>query len=222
MVRAVRFPLSLIGLVWLAAGCSVFPGLRVLTGEAAPETQAERVVQITGLIMADKSGTTDPALIAAADRIEAATGGSVDIIEIRHDPGTDIFNVYMLFQGPGQNATPQERNDALRRAVELTWQGTLPVSQGSDLIQINILVPASVPTLDHGPSFVGQMAARFEIAREDALTYLAQRPTSLQSFVGLITDGRLQYNNPSEVGPEFYSGQPNHPLFMLAASGQGQ
>ncbi len=220
MVRGARFFLVLISLVWLAAGCSVFPGLRVLTGETAPETRAERVVQITGLIMADKSGTTDPALIAAADRIEAATGGSVDIVEIRHDPGTDIFNVYMLFRGPGQSATPQERNEALRRAVELTWQGALQVSQGADLIRIDILVPASIPTLDHGPSFVGQTAARFEIAREDVLTYLAQRPTSFQGFVGLITDGRLQYINPSETSPEFYAGRPNHPLFMLAANGQ--
>ena len=84
-----------------AAGCSVFPGLRVLTGEDVTGTNAE-ITQMSEIVMADKTGATDPSLMAAADRIEAASP-FVDIIEIRKDEADDAFVVNMLFQQPADS-----------------------------------------------------------------------------------------------------------------------
>ncbi len=201
----------------LGAGCSSLPGLRVLSGQAAPEAAAERVVEITGLVMADKTGQTDPALISAADRIEAAAGGSIDIIEIRQDTRSDVFNIYMLYRGLSADASAQEQNDALRRALELTWQGMLQASQGSDIIRVNLLQPSMVPTLDKGLSFVARISATFDISRESVLTYLNKRPTTLQDFVNLIADGEMIFQSPQDGDTAFYDSQPNHPMFMLAS-----
>lgn len=230
MKHAARFPLLLVILALFGAGCSALPGLRVLTGQDAPDAVAERVIETTGLVMADKSGNTDPAIIAAADRIEAAGGGNIDIIEIRQDTAADTFNVYMLFRGAGQNASAQEQNEALRRAIELTWQGTLQASQGSDLIRVNMLQPSLIPTLDKGPSFVARIAATFEMSRENVLAYLEKRPTTLQDFVNLLADGKMTFEEPQDEQSSFYSSEPNHPMFMLASveaqlraqSGSGQ
>ncbi|MBZ0287307.1 MAG: hypothetical protein K8I30_06815, partial [Anaerolineae bacterium] len=63
----------------MVSGCSALPGLRVLTGQDSPEALADQVTELTEMVMADKSGTTDPSLLAAADRIEQASG-AVDII----------------------------------------------------------------------------------------------------------------------------------------------
>jgi hypothetical protein len=193
-----------------AAGCSSLPGLRVLTGQETTDTLAEQSAVISDMVMADKSGTTDPSLLAAADRVEAASG-IVDIIEIRKDPAADLFTVYLLFQ---PSAETQDTNEALRRAVELTWQGMMQSSEGSDIVSIKILVPQPVPTLDKGASFVGFVAATFDIARPDAVAYLAHRPNTIADFVDLIAQGRLAYVQPETS--EFYEGQPNHPVFMLA------
>jgi hypothetical protein len=212
----IRFPLLLVAALLFASGCSALPGLRVLTGQDATNAVAERSVESDELVMADKSGTTDPALIAAADRIEAANGGNVDIVEIRQDTVKHEFDVYMLYQ-PDPNGTQQDNNNAIRRAIELTWQGTMQASRGSDVIRINIVQPQRVPTLDKGPSFVGFVVASFAIDRPDALAYLQHRPNTLTDFITLITDGKLKDTTPQNGQPEFYSGQPNHPVFMLAS-----
>lgn len=218
MKFSVRFPIVFAALALLGAGCSALPGLQVLTGQTSPQAAAERVIETTGLVMADKSGSTDPALIAAADRIEAAADGQIDIIEIRQDFAADVFNIYMLYNpNLSQNATTQEQNDALRRALELAWQGTLTASQGSDMIRVNMLQPATIPTLDKGLAFYAQIAATFEISREKALVYLAKRPTSLQDFANLIVNGEMTYSTPASGERAFYESQPNHPMFMLAS-----
>ncbi|NWG17111.1 MAG: hypothetical protein HXY41_10785 [Chloroflexi bacterium] len=201
----------------LGAGCSSLPGLRVLSGQTAPEAAAERVVEITGLVMADKTGQTDPSIISAADRIEAAAGGSIDIIEIRQDTQADVFNVYMLYRGLETEATAQEQNDALRRALELTWQGILQASQGSDIIRVNMLQPSIIPTLDKGLSFAARISATFDISRASVLVYLNKRPTTLQDFVSLIADGDMIFQSPQDGEAAFYDSQPNHPMFMLAS-----
>lgn len=210
MKSSLRIQFLLVVSLVFAAGCSSLPGLRVLTGQETVDTVADQSAVISDMVMADKSGTTDPSLLAAADRVEAASG-AVDIIEIRKDPAADLFTVYLLFQ---PSAETQDTNEALRRAVELTWQGMMQSSEGSDLMSIKILVPQAVPTLDKGPSFVGFVAATFDIARPDAVAYLSHRPNTIADFVDLIAQGRLAYVQPTDS--EFYEGVPNHPVFMLA------
>ena len=86
----------------LGAGCSVFPGLRVLSGEDPNGTGGPASIQnadVSELVMADKTGATDASLMAAADRIEAAAP-NVDIIEIRKDDANNKFVVNMLFLPP--------------------------------------------------------------------------------------------------------------------------
>ena len=201
----------------MASGCSALPGLRVLSGQDpnSPEALADQVAELTEMVMADKSGTTDPSLLTAADRIEQASG-NVDIIEIRQDTADDIFTVYMLLQPPGQYTTQQEYVDSLRRAIELTWQGTMQASQGSDVIKVVILDPLMVPTLDKGLSFAGSVFINSEIARSDAVAYLAHRPNSINDFINLIALGTMTVDQPDATQAEFYNGQPNHPVFMLA------
>jgi hypothetical protein len=46
------------------------------------------------------------------------------------------------------------------------------------------------------------------------VAYLAHRPNTIADFVDLIAQGRLAYVQPEQS--EFYEGQPNHPVFMLA------
>src|SRR5579871_5153584 len=84
----------------LVAGCSSLPGLQVLTGQATPQDNTSPgTVQALDLVMADKSGATDPGLSAAADRVEAADT-SVNIIEVRRDIQSRVFTVNMLFAPP--------------------------------------------------------------------------------------------------------------------------
>jgi len=199
----------------MASGCSALPGLRVLSGQDSPDALTDQVAELTDMVMADKSGTTDPSVLAAADRIEQASG-NVDIVEIRQDTAADMFTVYMLLQPPGQNTTQQQYVDSIRRAIELTWQGTMQASQGSDLLKVVILSPMPVPTLDKGLSFAGSVNISSEIARSDAVAYLAHRPNSINDFINLIAQGKMTVDQPDAANAEFYSGQPNHPVFMLA------
>jgi hypothetical protein len=199
----------------MVSGCSALPGLRVLTGQDNPNALSDQVAELTDMVMADKSGTTDPALLAAADRIEQANNGAVDIVEIRRDTADDMFTVYLLLL-PGQNMTQQQYVDSVRRAIELTWQGTMQSSLGSDLLKVVILDPLPVPTLDKGISFAGTVSLTSEISRSDAVAYLAHRPNSINDFINLIALGKMTVDQPDQTQTEFYTGQPNHPVFMLA------
>lgn len=212
----------LIGIMVLLAAvsaCSSLPGLRVLTGEDAEASVADRTVQSLDLVMADKTGATDPAIIAAADRIEAASG-TVDIIEIRQDVEQRIFSISMLFSPPQVENSAQGQvalYDALRRAFELSWQGSMQESEGSDLVRVTMLAPQTITTLDNGASFIGIVVANAEIERGAAASYLAGE-RSLTTFFDLIATGTMSYENPMET--ILYSGQPNHPMFMLPASSE--
>lgn len=121
----------------------------------------------------------------------------------------------MLLLPPNANASQVEQVNAERRAIELTWQGIMGLSEGSDLLRITVLYPAELPTIDNGLSFVGIIGADVEISRSDALAYLAARPTSVQGFLDLMVAGTLSYSQPEQM--ELYQGSPNHPVFMLAA-----
>jgi hypothetical protein len=202
----------------LAAGCSVFPGLQVLTGEN-PDGNAVTVdnADIADMVMADKTGATNPSLMSAADRIEAAVLNA-DIIEIRKDEVNDAFVVDMLFLTP-QDADPNTQAglialyEAWRQAVEFTWQGTLAESDGTDQVQVNILRPGVIDTLDRGTSFYGTVTVNATIDRSDMLRYLAGS-RNLTNFYDMILDGTLTWEFPQE--PRFYEGQPNHPMYMLS------
>ncbi len=216
-VRFVVFSL----LALLSVSCSSLPGLRVLTGQAEQQNVANRTVESLDLVMADKSGTTSPALIAAADRIEAAALNSVDIIEIRSDLDNRILRVDMLFRPPQADTSTVEGQaaqlEALRRAVELTWQGTMRDSEGTDLLQVVILAPANVVTLDKGQGFLGAVAYDIEIERSAAASYL-RGERSLNTFYDLIVQGTLSIESPQ--GFVLYEGRPNHPVFMLGSAAE--
>lgn len=214
MKRGIVFFLLLTSAVAVSA-CSALPGLRVITGQDTEETTQDQTVEALDLVMADKTGMTDPTLVAAADRIEAASG-NVDVIEIRPDLDNRVFQVNMLYRPPQTENTLQgqvERNESLRRAIELTWQGTMLDSEGTDLIHITLMQPQSITTLDNGVSFIGIVVADAEIERGAAASYLAG-DRSLGNFFDLIALGTLTYQQPNTL--ELYEGQPNHPMFMLA------
>jgi hypothetical protein len=200
----------------LVSGCSALPGLAVLTGqEPSGEAAQIQTVQALDLVMADKTGSTDPSLTAAADRIEAASS-DVDVIEIRSDLEQRIFNVSMLFRPPSTDNSMEGQiafYDSLRRAIELTWQGTMRDSEGTDLIQVTLLVPQPITTLDNGESYVGAIVAETEIERGQAASYLAGS-RSLTTFFDLIAQGTLNYVQLDS--PTLYEGTPNHPMFMLS------
>lgn len=203
----------------LVTGCSALPGLRVLTGQGEAENEALRALELVDLVMADKTGATDPSLIAAADRIEAATNG-VDIIEIRRSLSEDALVVNMLFMPAGEpdmesSAGQVDFYTAIQRAIELTWRGTVAESEGSSLLRVNFITPWNIATLDSGPGFAGVVFLQSEIERLDALSYL-QGPRDLYDFFDLIAEGTLLYENPE--GGVLYNGEPNHPLFLLNAA----
>lgn len=199
----------------LVVGCSSLPGLRVLTGQDDGATVSEVTVESLDLVMADKSGTTDPALIAAADRIETAALGTVDIIEIRSDFETRIFTVDLLFRPPQTDGSLEGQIaelEALRRALEVTWVGTMRASDGMDVLRVKMLQPASFVTLDNGESVVGLVFIDAQIERGAAAGYLAGA-RSLNTFFDLVAGGVLALEQPEEV--TLYEGSPNHPMFML-------
>jgi hypothetical protein len=201
----------------LVSGCSSLPGLRVLTGQEDEQSVADRTVESLDLVMADKTGSTDPALIAAADRIEAANG-NVDIIEIRNDPDNRVFTITMLLNAPPPDNTMEGQIaylDSLRRAFELSWQGTIRESEGADVLRITMLGVGRVTTLDNGPSYYGAVQADGEIERNAAVSYLAGE-RSLTAFYDLIVLGTLNLEAPNEF--ILYEGQPNHPMFALPSN----
>ncbi|KXK16105.1 MAG: hypothetical protein UZ15_CFX003002755 [Chloroflexi bacterium OLB15] len=199
----------------VASACNSLPGLRVLTGQENSESVADNTVSALQLVMADKTGLTEPTLIASADRIEAASG-DVDIIEIRSDPESRVFTVNMLFNPPAADTSTMEgqmaQYNALRRAIELTWQGTMLDSEGTDVLRVTLLAPQSIQTLDSGESFIGIVIADASIDRAAAASYLAGS-RSLDNFYDLIAQGTLAYTSPTSI--ELYEGHPNHPMFML-------
>jgi hypothetical protein len=206
--------------VLVGAGCSVLPGLKVLSGQDTGENAQNRLVETTELVMANKAGTTDPVLNGVADRIEAAAGGTLDIVEIHNDLNTHTFEVYALIALD----TTQSQLDILnqeRRAYELTWRGIMQQSITDQTLNINLLVPFTVQTLDKGLGYGAYIYATATIARDDALVYLNGTP-SLQNLANLISDGKLAFNQPSS--PTLYEGTPNHPVFLtakLAAAASG-
>jgi len=201
----------------LVAGCSAFPGLQVLTGQDTTEGSVQNVAVID-LVMADKTGATNPSLSAAADRIEAASL-NVDIIEIRRNEADDALEVNLLFQAPADADQTQagliSYYTAIQRAFELTWQATMGESEGTGLLRVNFIVPQDIATLDStsGRSYIGFVMVNSEIERQDAINYLSQ-PHTLNDFLDLIAGGTLVYEEPPTT--QVYDGQPNHPLFMLA------
>jgi hypothetical protein len=210
-----RFAAFLVLALLASAGCSVFPGLKVLSGQDTGEAAENRLVESSDLVMANKAGTTDPVLSGAADRIELASGSSIDIIEIRNDLNTHEFKVYALMIPPDSSATQQEALNQFRRAIELTWRGIMQQSIGAETLTVELLFPGRVSTLDKGPSYLGVIGATATISRPDALVYLNASP-SLQNFVNLILDNKMAYDVPSDQ--ELYSGTPNHPVFMLSSA----
>ena len=200
----------------LVSACSALPGLGVLTGQDSGEGEALNALEVGDLVMADKTGATDPSLIAAANRIEAASVG-VDIIEIRHNPGADALVVNMLFMPPDDANVQSSAGllslyTSIQRAMELTWRGTAAESEGSGSLQVNFISPREISTLDSGPGLIGFVTVNSEIDRADALSYLGG-PRDLNDFLDLIAEGTLFYENPQ--GGQLYSGEPNHPLFLL-------
>jgi len=204
----------------LISGCSALPGLSVLTGADSGEGEALRALEAVELVMADKTGATDPSLLAAADRIEAASVG-VDIIEIRRNLSADALEVSMLFLPPEDANTQNSAGllslySAIQRAMELTWRGTVAESEGSSTLRVHFISPREVSTLDSGPGLIGFVTVNSEIERVDALSYL-RGPRGLNDFLDLIAAGTLSYENPQ--GGQLYSGEPNHPLFLLNVAG---
>jgi hypothetical protein len=203
--------------VLFAAGCSAFPGLRVLTGEdTGTTTNTAQVAPVLDLVMADKTGATDPSLMAAANRIEAASP-NLDIIEIRKDDANDALVVNMLFPPPDDASFSTQAGfinyyTAVQRAIELTWQGTLKESEGTGTLRVNFIVPQDITTLDSGRGFIGIIYVNSEIERTAAINYLSGS-RNLNDFLDLIVSGTLVYSNPE--GGQLYAGQPNHPLFMI-------
>jgi hypothetical protein len=207
-----RFAAFLVMAVFVGAGCSVLPGLKVLSGQDTGDNAQNRLVETTELVMANKAGVTDPVLNGVADRIETAAAGSLDIIEIRNDLNSRTFQVYTLYL-PDSTLSQADQVNRERRAFELVWRGIMQPSIGADTLNISLVYPVPVTTLDRGPGFVGYIIATATIARKDALIYLNGSP-NLQNFVNLVTDGTLNFDQPASPPP--YRGTPNHPVFMLA------
>ncbi len=204
----------------LVAGCSALPGLQVLTGEDTGDEAGVQNVEVIDLVMADKTGATDPSLMAAANRIESASL-NVDIIEIRKNEADDALVVNLLFQAPADADLQTQAGllsyyTSIQRAIELTWQGTLAESEGAGLLQVNFIAPQDIATLDSGRSFIGFVMVNSEIERQAAINYLSGSH-NLNDFLDLIAQGTLVYEQPTAT--ELYEGQPNHPLFMIGNPG---
>lgn len=211
------FSLLILLAVGVIAGCSSLPGLRVLTGEDGEETVSDRAVQSVTWVMADKTSRTDPAYIAAADRIEAANP-FIDIIEIRstvNDSNQSVFAVTLLYNPPRTENSAQGQAQNLenaRRMFEVIWQGVMRESASSQLIEVTTYAPSQIVTLDNGLSYAGVQVEYTSIDRSLAQSYLAS-PRSLDSFFNLIVANDLIYETPEAF--TLYEGEPNHPMFLI-------
>jgi hypothetical protein len=214
MSNHLRFAVLLVLAAVFGAGCSVFPGLKVLSGQDTTAVEGERTIENIQLVMADKTGNTDPAVLEAGNRIEAALSNTVDVVEMRKDLTQDVFNVAILIEPFATNATQLEVLNTLKRVVELVWQGSVRQSEGADILTVQVVQPYQFPTLDHGDSYIGAVALTAEIERLDALNYLAGRPNDLQAFVDLIVAEKLVWDQPTQF--VVYTGVPNHPVFMIS------
>ncbi len=214
MNNSLRFLALLMIAAAFSTGCSVFPGLRVLSGQDTAAVDGERTIENIQLVMADKSGNTDPAVLEVGNRIEAAYDNGIDVVEMRKDLSQDVFNVAVLIPPFAADATQIDVLNTLKRVVELVWQGSVRQSDGADILTIQIVQPYQFPTLDHGDSYIGAVALSAEIERTNALNYLARRPNDLQAFVDLIVDEKLVWDQPTQF--EVYTGVPNHPVFMIS------
>lgn len=202
-------------LLFIAAACDSLPGLRVLQGADDPQTIADAAVAAGDLVMADKTTGADPAIVAAADRIEAAASGLVDVIEIREFPDTSTFAVNMLFNPPqveGPTAQIAEL-EAVRRAFELAWLGGMPFSADAELLDVALMVPQDITTIDTGTAFVGFIIVEGAIERSAAAAYL-DGDRSLETFFDLVVTGTLNYQQLTS--PVIYDGSPNHPLTLIS------
>ena len=148
-----RFAAFLMIAIIAGAGCSVLPGLKVLSGQDTGDAAQNRLVETTELVMANKAGTTDPVLNSVADRIETASGSTIDIIEIRNDLNNHEFQVYALML-PDPNLSQLDSLNQLRRAIELTWRGIMQQSLGDETLKVAYtwgLLLGSITTLDGLP-----------------------------------------------------------------------
>jgi hypothetical protein len=195
--------------VFAITGCSVFPGLRVITGQQ-DSIEPQQTIESIDLVMADKTGGTDPALLLVGDRIEAALR-SVDVIELSEDTQGD-FRVEMIVDFSGIQ-TRRDEFELYRRASEVTWRAVLAQNINNlRAIDVTLLGAIGIDTLDNGPSFTAVRLLTLSIDRGDAANYMSLPNTSIQSFQNLIADGTLRIDQPEQS--EFYSGTPNHPMFM--------
>jgi hypothetical protein len=210
----------------LASGCSRMEGLRVLTGQdtSSSTSVSDQAVEALDLVMADKTGATDPGLIAAANRVEAADN-MLDIIEVRKDTEKREFVIHMLFNPPQFDMNTQQgvidQLETERRAFEVIWQGMMQQSEGTDTINVKFISPQALTTLDHGRSVIGFVTIEGSIDRAAAASYLAGA-RNLNTFYDLLVNGTLVYARPTDFS--MYQGTPNHPMFMIqtavATSGQ--
>jgi hypothetical protein len=206
-----------------AAGCSEMEGLRVLTGEdQANGATGGGSAQTIDLVMADKTGGTDPSLIQAAYRIEAANTVQndplVDIIEIRRDEARRELYVAMLYLLPlPSGSSPLEQLalelDNFRRAFESVWLGTQDDADGLDTYRIALLEVTSITTLDNGQSIAANVAVETRIDTADAQAYLAGE-RSLTNFQALVLENKMTYLYSAGFARQPYQGQPNHPLIF--------
>jgi hypothetical protein len=213
MKTRVPFYLFLIALLAFMAGCDAFPGLRAVTGGNTTANQ-NRAVSELNLVMADKTGATDPSLIAIADRIESASTIG-DVIEIREnlDVGSYDVSVVLWVEPPTTQQEAIQQYDQMRRIQEYAWIALLPQSEDVANFRVTFLAPARVNTIDNGASFVGQVVFRSSIERANAADYLTHE-RNLEVFFNMIAAGRISVEYPQSA--IYYDGVPNHPLLQVS------
>lgn len=218
MMRRAAALAALSLLVLIAAACDSLPGLRVLQGADEPQTIADAAVEAGDLVMADKASGSDPAVLIAGERIEVASNGTLDVVEMRAYPEQDTFYIDMLYRTPVSDEmamTPQgniAQLDSIRRSFELAWLGGMPFSEDMTNLRVSLMLPQRMNTIDNGASLVGFVFAEGMIERAAAQAYL-EGDRSLERFLDLVVDGTLLYGEPE--APVFYPRTPNHPVYML-------
>ena len=180
----VRFAAFLVMAVFVGAGCSVLPGLKVLSGQDTGDAAQNRLVETTELVMANKAGTTDPALNGAADRIETASGSTIDIIEIHNDLNKHEFQVYALML-PDSSLSQLDSLNRFRRAIELTWRGTMQQSIGDETLKVTLDLVLSVANINHMLPCTG--------SRLDSLMKGQTEPDAVFHYLGAGKPGQFRH-----------------------------